>query len=86
MVFMMQRDIRQLRAALGTVWLHFGRVKEALVVESTATHVGVLYDRVDDPDGPSRQYGVQRFHWTDFYGSHSPQGGADADSTVAESS
>jgi hypothetical protein len=86
MVVTMQRDIQQPRAALGTVWLHFGRVKEALVVESTATHVGIVYDRVDDPDGPCRQYGVQWFRWTDFYDSHSLQGVAGADSTFAQSS
>ena len=82
----MQRDIQEPNAALGTIWLHFGRLKEALVVESTATHVGIVYDRVDDPDGPCQQYGVQWFRWSEFYDSHFLQGVADADSICTESS
>jgi hypothetical protein len=33
-------------------------------------YVGVVYDRVDDPNGPSSQYGIQWLPWEEFWRTH----------------
>jgi hypothetical protein len=52
------------------VWVQSGGEKEALIVHARSGHVGVVYDRVDDPDGPSAQYGIQWLPWEEFWRTH----------------
>jgi hypothetical protein len=54
----------------GSVWVQSCGDKEAVVVYARSGYVGVLYDRVDDPEGPSAQYGVQWLPWEEFWRTH----------------
>jgi hypothetical protein len=53
-----------------SVWVHSRGDKEALVVHPRSGYVGVVYDRVDDPHGPTAQYYVQWLTWEEFWRTH----------------
>ena len=53
-----------------SVWVHTCVDKEAVVVHARPGYVGIVYDRVDDPKGPSAQYGVQWLPWEEFWRTH----------------
>jgi hypothetical protein len=53
-----------------STWVQSGGDKEALVVHVRPGSVGVIYDRVDDPLGPSTQYYVQWLTWEEFWRTH----------------
>jgi hypothetical protein len=55
---------------MGSLWVHTRHFKEAFVVEMTSDYVGFVYDRVDDPLGPTSQYGIQRLPWDVFTITH----------------
>jgi hypothetical protein len=55
---------------LFSVWAHVSADKQAIVVETAEGHVGVVYDRIEDPRGPGEQYGIQRLPWPEFWRTH----------------